>query len=134
MLHVTRNQLDSCYLAIPEKKNGNFENIHTFLKPPPQNFSIFFTLPWKFQTKQSSTPGNSTRLCQIPWKFQGQKRRPLEIPHYFFLVTFGNLTSFLINPWKFYMLHPWKSHILKSCFFWNRPFAVVFLEFYQLGS
>ena len=38
------------------------------------------------------------------WKFQGQKQRPLEIPYYFFLVTLGNSTTFLINPWKFYML------------------------------
>ena len=49
-----------------------------------------------FQTK-SSTPENSTNFCQIPSKFQGQKPRPLDIPHYFFLVTHGNFTPFLIN-------------------------------------
>ena len=51
----------------------------------------------------------------IPWKFQGQKQRPMEIPHYFFLVTLGNSTSFLINPQKFHVVflcYPWKFHIL----------------------
>ena len=68
-------------------------------------FSFFYLLyPWKFQTKQGSTPGYSTKLCQNPQKLQGQKQRPLEIPHYFFLVTLGNSTSLLINPLKFHML------------------------------
>ena len=38
---------------------------YTFLKNP-WNFSYFFTLPleiWKFQTKQSSTPGHPAKLC-----------------------------------------------------------------------
>ena len=46
---------------------------------------------------------------------QGQKERPLEIPHHFFLDTFWNFSSFLINPWKFHMLFLWypeKFHIL----------------------
>ena len=68
---------------------------HTFLKTPLE-FLIFF-YPWKFQTKQSSTPGKSTKLCYMSLKFQGQKPKPLELPHYFFLVTPGNSTSFLIN-------------------------------------
>ena len=33
-----------------------------------------------------------------------KKPRPLEIPHYFYVVTVENSTSFLINPWKFHML------------------------------
>ena len=28
------------------------------------------------------------------WKFQDQKQRPLEVPHYFFLVTLGNSTCY----------------------------------------
>ena len=70
-----------------------------FFEPPPSplEFFIFLLYPWKFQTKQSSTPGYSTKLCQIPWQFQHQKQRPLEIPHYFFLVTLGNSTLFLIQ-------------------------------------
>ena len=33
-----------------------------------------------------------------------QKPRPMEILHDFFLITPGNFTSFLIDPWNFYML------------------------------
>ena len=102
---------------------------YTFLKKTLESF-IFLLYPWKFHTKQSSTPGYSTKLCQIPWNFQGQKQIPLEIPHYFFLVTLGNSTSFLINPWKFHMLflgYHWEFHILNSPpplgldFLWNSP-------------
>ena len=62
-------------------------------------------------------------------------KRPLEFPHYFFLVTLGNSTSFLINPWKLHMLflwYAWKFHILNpSCldFFWNIPIQQLFLNF-----
>ena len=93
--------------------------------------TFFFLLySWKFKTKQSSTPGNSTKLGWMPWKFQGQKPRPLalslEILHYFFLVTLGNATLFLISLWKFHKFHmlflwdPWKVHIFNPppvCFF-----------------
>ena len=47
--------------------------------------------------------------------FKTKNQDPMEIPHYFFLVTFGNSISFLINPWKFQILflwYPWKFHIL----------------------
>ena len=102
--------------------------------------TFFFLLySWKFKTKQSSTPGNSTKLGWMPWKFQGQKPRPLalslEILHYFFLVTLGNATLFLISLWKFHKFHmlflwdPWKVHIFNPppvClfFFWNSPIAL----------
>ena len=36
-------------------------NIITTKKPP--EFFIFLPYPWKFQTKQSSTPRNFTKLC-----------------------------------------------------------------------
>ena len=101
---------------------------YTFMKPLLEFFNFFLLYPWKFQTKQSSTPGYSTTLCYITWKFQGQKQRPLEIPH-FFLATLGNSTLFLINPWKLHTLfiwNLWKFHILNPppsppCldFFWN---------------
>ena len=50
--------------------------------------------PWKFMTKGSFTPGNTTRLCYNHRNFQGQKPRPMEIPHDFFLITPRNSTSF----------------------------------------
>ena len=36
-------------------------------------------------TLEIFTPGNSTKLCHTHWSFQGQKPRPMDIPHYFFL-------------------------------------------------
>ena len=102
---------------------------HTFLKFLLE-FSIFLLYPRKFQVKQSSTPGNSTKLCQIPGKLQGRKSRSLECPHYSFFFI-GNSTLFLINPWKLHMLflwYPWKFHVLNTppsptyfVFFWNNP-------------
>ena len=70
---------------------------YTFLDPTPLEFFIFLLNPWKFQTKQSSTPGeifHKIVLDPLPWKFQDQKQRPLEIPRYFFLATLGYSTSF----------------------------------------
>ena len=36
----------------------------------------FLSYPWKFQTKQSSTLGNSAKLCYIPCKFQDHNQDP----------------------------------------------------------
>ena len=124
--------------AIPEKiQTGEEFRIYFFepLPPPTLELFIFLLYPWKFQAKQSSTLGYSTKLCKIPWKFQGQKQRLPEIPHYSFLVTLGNSTLFIINPWKFHMLflwYPWKLHILNIVkphpflfdFFWNSPLEI----------
>ena len=71
------------------RKNPNGRLRIYFFENPPGIFHLF-TLPWKFQIKQNSTPGYSTK-------------------------TPRNSTSFLINPWKFHMLflwYPWKFHIL----------------------
>ena len=98
-----------------KRRGGGGGGGDSFFENPHGLFFIFLLNPWKFQTKQSSTLGNFTKLCYIPLKLQGQKQRPLEILHYSFLVTLGNSTLFLINPWKFYMLflwYPWKFHIL----------------------
>ena len=79
---------------------GVIELGHAFMKTPLE-FSIFFTLPleipdktklqpWKFHKFLLPTSlGNSKTKNQNPW---------LEIPHYFFLVTLGNSTLFLITP------------------------------------
>ena len=54
----------------------------------------------------------------------------MEIPHDFFLITLGNSTSFLIDPWNFYMFfpqYPWKFHVLNPpCldFLWNSPLSI----------
>ena len=97
---------------------------YTFLKTSLGIFHFFYF-----------TPGNSRQNKAQPldcWifhkivvdllQFPRQKQRPLEIPYYFFSVTLGNSTSFLINPWKFHMIFlrcPWKFHILFSRFLLN---------------
>ena len=66
-------------------------------------FTLLLEIPGK--TKINSWIFHKIVLAiQIPWKFQGQKQRPVEIPHYFFFVTLGNSTSFLINTQKFHVL------------------------------
>ena len=57
---------------------------HTFFWKRPLEFVDLSLYPWKFQTKWSFTPGNSTKSCYTHWIFQGQKPRPMEIPSYFF--------------------------------------------------
>ena len=76
-----------------------------FFEKTPGISRLFY--PWKFQTKQSSIPGNSAKLCYTHWKIQGQNRRRLGIPHYFFFSTPGN--SMFLNPpvWIFYGIALW---------------------------
>ena len=99
--------------------------IYCFECPFPWNFSFFLLYPWKIPDNTKLNPwiaGYSTKLWQISCNFLGKKQRPLEIPYYFFSVTLGNSTSFLINPWKFHMIFlrcPWKFHILFSRFLLN---------------
>ena len=102
----------------------------------PLEFLDLSLYPWKFQGKQAVAPRNSAKLCDTPWKFQGQKPRPMEIPQYFFLITPGISTSFLIDPWNLRMLflqYPWNpmSLPLPPClnFFWNNPMGVTSCNF-----
>ena len=83
------------------------ESIYTFLKTP-QEFLGFLLYPWKFQTKQSltlETPQNcihSSEILRLKTKIPGDFT-------WFFLITPGNSTLFLINPCIFFF---WKSPIL----------------------
>ena len=78
----------------------------------------FFTLPLEIPDKTQLKPWIFRKivldLLEVP---RPKTKTPgLEILHYFFLITLGNSTSFLINPCKFHMLflwHPWKFQILK---------------------
>ena len=69
----------------------------------PLKFSDLSLYPWKFQTKWSSTPGKSTKLCYIHWNFQSQKPRPMEIPHDLFCILYypRKLHFFLYWPQEF---------------------------------
>ena len=80
MLHVTRNQLDSCYLAIPEKNRVILKTYILFWNPHARIFLFFYiTLeipdktelhtwkfhkivldPWEIPRPKTKTPGNST--------------------------------------------------------------------------
>ena len=108
--------------AIPEKIRGlriySFENL-------PGVFIFYFTPGNSRQNKAQSL--DIPQIVLDPLRFQGPKQRPLEISHYFFLVTLGNSASFLINPWKLHLLflwYPWKFHFFNPTFwnfFWYSP-------------
>ena len=79
-------------------------------------------IPWNFSFS-CFTPGNSRQkaptleILQNCVRSLGIPRPKTKTPgnSTFFLVTLGNSTLFLINPWKFYMLflwYPWKFHLL----------------------
>ena len=80
-------------------------NVLFLLRKLPWNFSFFYFNPGNSrQNKNQPLDIPQNCVSQIPWKCQGQKQRPMQIPHYFFLVTLGNSTSFLIKPQKFHLL------------------------------
>ena len=65
----------------------------------------FFTLPLEILDKTKLNPWIFfIVLDPLAWKFHDQKQRSMEIPHYFFLFTLGNSTSFLMNSKKFHAL------------------------------
>ena len=65
----------------------------------------FFTITLEIPGKTKLNPWIIQKIVLDPLEIpRPQKQRPLEILHYFFLVTIGNLSSFLINPRKFHML------------------------------
>ena len=83
-------------IGLFQKKNqtGGVEDIlETYLNLPLE-FFIFLLYPWKFWTKQSSTP----------WKFNKFVLGPMEIPRPK-TKTPGNSTLFFLG-------HPWKFHFV----------------------
>ena len=93
------------YRAIPEK---NRRVLRKYFFRKTLKILIFLLYPWKFQTKQRFTSGNSTKFCS------GLKPKTLEIPHTLFLMTLGNSQLLLINPGRNSTFHfpstPWKFH------------------------
>ena len=65
--------------AIPEKSRQWGLRIYSFEETP--GIFRFVTSPWKFQIKQSFTPGNPTKLFHTHCKFEDEKPRLLEISH-----------------------------------------------------
>ena len=93
-LDIWRESLKMGYSRKSQTKDWGY----TFLKNPME-FLDLSLYTWKFQRKQA---GNSAKLSEN--QNDCQKSRPLEILHDFFLITTGNSTSFLIDPWHFCML------------------------------
>ena len=91
------------YWAIPEKKTKQGAWGYTFVSPPPPSSRNFYICHCILKNSTAFTPGNSVKFCNTLWKFQGQKPRPMEIPHNFFLNSPGNSTPFLIHPWSFHV-------------------------------
>ena len=125
----TTPRLNYCYLKIihifgacliqKKSKQKQFRGVVgdiLFWKPP----QIFFTMTLEIPDKTKLNPWIIQKIVLDPLEIpRPQKQRPLEILHYFFLVTIGN-SSFLINPQKFHMLflwYPWKSHISSTPLF-----------------
>ena len=90
-------------LGYSRKKNRGVEDI-LFSKPPVEYF-IFLPLEIPGKTKLHSL--KFYKIVLDPLKIPRPKPSPLEIPDYFFLVTLGNSSLFLINFWKFRMLFFW---------------------------
>ena len=81
---------------------------HTILK----NFSEYLGLslcPWILWKKQSFTSRDFAKLCYTPWNFQGQKAKPIEIPHNFFMITQEIPLLFELTPG------------ISTCYFFNIP-------------
>ena len=115
MLHITRNQLDSCYWTIPKKTNKEVDGLRTWIfKRSLWNFS-FFTLPLEIPDKLKLHLWKFLKIVLDPIEIPRPKPRPLEIPHYFLLATVGNFTLFLINSRKFHMIfiwYPWEYYYI----------------------
>ena len=64
---------------------------------PPMEFLIFLLNPWKFQVKQSSIPGNSTKNC-------GR--------------SLGNFKTRNQDPWMLHTIFSWSSFLeIPLCFY-----------------
>ena len=93
----------TCFLAYAPELGYSRKNPkrgcwgHTFLKKTPEIFR-FVTLLLEIQDKMK---------LHTHWNFQGQKPRPMEIPHYFFLD------------------HAWKFHFF---FYWPLEVPILFFQ------
>ena len=76
----------------PKDKNG--KRLLEFL-----DLSLY---PCKFQTKWSSTPGNSMKLCYTHWNFRSKTKK--QDPWKFHIIFSGSPLPFFIDPWNFHIL------------------------------
>ena len=115
-----------CPWAIHKKKQtGRVEDI--LFWNPPWNFSFFLLYPWKFQAKQSFTPGKSKNFFRSLGNSKAKNQDPWKFHIIFSWSNLGSSTSFLIKSWKFNTLSLWypcNFYILNHyclVFLWNSP-------------
>ena len=96
----------------------------------PLEFLDLSLYPWKFQTKWSFTPGNSTKLCYIHWNFRSKtKNQDLWKFHIFSGSSFEiSHLSYWPLEFQFYIFNnPGTSmSSILACLnvYWNRPLKV----------
>ena len=100
--------------------------IHFFENRP--GIFHFFTIPLEIPDKRKFNPWIIHKIVLDSLEIPRPKTTTPGNSTLFFLVTLGNSTSFLLNPWKFRMLFLWyplKSHILnlRFNFFWDSPIS-----------
>ena len=112
-----------CKLGYSRKKM-RVEDI--LLKKPLQFLGLLFHL-WKFCSKHSFIPGNPAKSYDTSWEwnqilcdFFFIALKILDLCDFFFIAP-ENLSYFLFNPRKFYMLflqYSWKIQVLKQPISW----------------
>ena len=78
--------------------------LETYFFEKNLGISRFLTVPLKLANKSELHPWKFCKIVLHPLEILRSKTKTNEIPHDFFLITPGNYTLFLINPWKFRML------------------------------
>ena len=100
-------QAPSIHKKIQTGGRGGWEYRYFFEKTPEILF-FYFTPVLEILDKIKLNPWIFHKIVLELLEIPRPKQRSLEIPHYSFLVTLGNSTSFLINPsWKFHKLFLW---------------------------
>ena len=78
------------------RKNPN-RGLRIYFFENPFGIFHFFTLLLEIPDKTKLNLWIFHKIALDPLEIPRQKKRPLKIPHYFFLVALGNFTSFLIK-------------------------------------
>ena len=99
--------------------NGTYKQTYEATDNPgreDEGYKLIY--PWKFLTKQSFSPGNSSNLCYTHWKFQGQNPISLVNLHDFFLITvlfFFNEPLEILHAHSYDAPRNFKNNLLLLC-------------------
>ena len=114
LLAISDKGQASLAIGLFQKKKQGELRIYFSENHPGISF-FFFTLLLRIPDKTKLNPLMFHKILLDPLEIPRPKAKTWEILNYFFLVTLGNSTSFLIKPWKFHMLflwYSWKFHIM----------------------